>query len=262
MKSFKSKKPLVSIITPNYNGEKFLEKTIKSVLAQTSKNFEYLIYDACSTDSSHKIIKKYRRKIDFVSIKKDKGHYHALYKGIKNCNGKIILWINSDDLLHKDAVSNVIKIFSSDNKLEWISGINGYIKGKKFSGIPYIYPNFIISSGLAHHNYWGFIQQESISFKKKLFLRSGGFNSRYSNAGDYYLWKNFSKFAPLKTFCIKIGYFRTWKGQNSNVEGKKYFKDTGYDKNIVSFRFIRLIISIFFLPYLYFRTAYKLKKNT
>ena len=41
-----------------------------------------------------------------------------------------------------------------------------YQRKKKFSGIPYIYPNFIISSGLAHHNYWGFIQQESISFKK------------------------------------------------------------------------------------------------
>ena len=167
MKSSKSKKPLVSIITPNYNGEKFLEKTIKSVLAQTSKNFEYLIYDACSTDSSHKIIKKYRRKIDFVSIKKDKGHYHALYKGIKNCNGKIILWINSDDLLHKDAVSNVIKIFSSDNKLEWISGINGYIKGKKSFLEYHIYIQILLFHLVLHIIITGVLFNKNLSHLKK-----------------------------------------------------------------------------------------------
>ena len=114
-------KPYVSIITPNYNGSKYIEKTIKSVISQTNKNFEYLIFDACSNDASLKIINKYKKNIDHISVKKDLGIYHAITKAIKKSKGNIILWINSDDILDKDAVSNVIKIFKvkKKNKLDF-----------------------------------------------------------------------------------------------------------------------------------------------
>lgn len=251
----------VSIITPNYNGEKYLEETIVSVISQTNKNFEFLIFDGNSNDKSHEIINKFKDKIDHLSIEKDINHYHAVDKAIKICNGNIILWINSDDVLHKDAVSNIIKIFKADESIEWISGKNGYIKnGKKIIGIPYIYPNIIIKKGLAHHNYWGFIQQETTVFKKKLFQKSGGFKKKYGNASDYHLWINFSSFAKLKSYNIELGYFRTWAGQNSKVQEKNYFEDTGYKKNLISFRFLRILFSILCLPYVYFKTK-KLKKN-
>ena len=60
-------------------------------------------------------------------------------KGIKMAKGKVIIWINSDDILHPDAIENVNKIFKAKPSLNWICGVNGYIKyGYKFSGIPYI----------------------------------------------------------------------------------------------------------------------------
>ena len=77
-------KPYVSIITPNYNGSKYLEKTIKSVINQTNKNFEYLIFDACSNDASLKIINKYKKNIDHISVKKDLGIYHAITNSTTN----------------------------------------------------------------------------------------------------------------------------------------------------------------------------------
>ena len=257
-----NKKIKVSIITPNYNGEKYLEETINSVITQSCKKFEYIILDGNSTDSSKDILERNRSKIDKIIISDDKGPYDAIDKGIRIAKGEIIIWINSDDILHKDAVRNVIMIFNSDKKLKWISGINSYIKNNiAFSFIPYIYPNLIIRKGFAHHNYWGFIQQESVSFKKKLYLQSGGFKTKFGNAGDYHLWKVFSNLSSLKSFNIKIGYFRSWYGQNSVIQKDKYYSDTGIRKNFISLRLVRIIISIIFFPYLYFLTRNKLRKN-
>tara|TARA_B110000483_G_C18054503_1_gene487888 strand:- start:118 stop:915 length:798 start_codon:yes stop_codon:yes gene_type:complete len=255
------KKPYVTIITPNYNGSKYLEKTIKSVINQTNKNFEYLVFDACSNDASLKIINKYKKNIDHISIKKDFGIYHAMTKAIKKSKGNVIVWINSDDILDKDAVSNVIKIFKFKKKTNWISGINGYIKnGYIFSGIPYWYPRFIIKKGFAHHNFWGFIQQESTAFRKNFFLKHGYFLNYNNNACDYHLWKKFAKISKLETYYIKIGYFRSWPGQNSKVQERKYYSDTGIKKYFISLRHIRLVASLFMLPYFYLNSLYVLSK--
>ena len=57
-------KPMISIITVVFNGEKYLEQTIKSIINQTYKNFEYIIIDGGSTDGTLEIIKKYEDKIE------------------------------------------------------------------------------------------------------------------------------------------------------------------------------------------------------
>lgn len=259
----KRTRPYISIITPNYNGGRYIEKTIKSVINQSCKNFEYLVFDACSNDNSLKIIRKYKKKINHISIKKDKGTYHAIDMAIKKSKGEVIIWINSDDILDKNAVLNVIKVFKFDSRLEWITGINGYIKKNIiFSGIPYYYPNYIIKNSLAHHNFWGFIQQESVVFKKKLFIKSKGFKKNYNIAGDFHLWKNFSEYSELKSYFIKIGYFRSWYGQSSKLQMSEYFKDTGKKKVFWSLRVFRFLISLIFLPYIYLKTQYILSKYT
>jgi len=260
--SNKNKNLLVSIITPNYNGDKFLEECIKSVINQSSKDYEYIIIDGGSTDESKNIIKKYEKFIKYFVSEKDNGLYDAIDKGIKKANGEIILWINSDDMLDENAVSNVIKIFKNKESLEWITGINGYIKkGYKYSLIPYYYPSFIIRNGFAHQKYWGYIQQESIAFKKKLYLKSNRFKTSYGNAGDFHLWRDFANLSKLSTFFIKIGYFRTWQGQNSQVQKQKYEKDTGILTSFFTFKIIRLIISLIFLPYIILKTFYLSRKN-
>ena len=209
----------LTVITPNYNGETYIEETIQSVINQSDKDFEYLVFDANSNDNSKKLIEKYKNNISFIRYKEDNGVYDAVDQAIKISKGNIILWINSDDLLHIDAVKNVKKIFKYYKNIDWICGVNSYIKKNfKFSLIPYYYPNKIIKHGYAHNNYWGFIQQESTAFKKKLYLKSGGLMPQYGNAGDYHLWKSFSNLSSLKSFNIKIGYFRSWYGQNSKVQ--------------------------------------------
>ena len=82
---------LISVVTPNFNGEKYLEKTIRSVLNQTNKNFEYIVIDGDSKDKSKKILKKYKKKIDKLIMKKDTGIYDAVEKGIRMAKGKVIM---------------------------------------------------------------------------------------------------------------------------------------------------------------------------
>ena len=63
--------PLVSIITPVYNSEEFLEETILSVLDQTYENWELILIDDCSKDDSYKIIDKYLRKDKRIKLFKN-----------------------------------------------------------------------------------------------------------------------------------------------------------------------------------------------
>lgn len=258
----KKNKPYISIITPNYNGEKYLLRTLKSVFKQSNRDFEYIVIDGRSNDNSIKILKKNKKYINKLIIQKDKGIYDAVEKGIRIARGKVIIWINSDDELHYQAVENVKTIFSNNNKLKWISGVNGYIKyGIKFSGIPYLYPSFLFRNNLVRHDMWGYLQQESVAFKKSLFLKVGGFGLKPTIAGDFKLWIKFAKFASLETYNIKIGYFRTWSEQDSQVKRKSYHKHSKVLFSNISFRYIRLIISLILYPYIFFKTFFLLRKN-
>ncbi len=91
------KNPLFSIITVSYNSAKTIEKTIISVLNQTSKDFEYIIIDGGSTDGTIDIIKKYKDNISYWVSEKDGGIYDAMNKGTSISRGKYLNFMNSDD---------------------------------------------------------------------------------------------------------------------------------------------------------------------
>ena len=110
------KKPLFSLITVVLNNEKFLEKTIQSVLNQKIKNFEYIIIDGGSSDSSLKIIKKYEKKISYWVSEKDMGLYDAFNKGLILASGDIVGIINSDDTYTPECLKIVDDYFQKNQK--------------------------------------------------------------------------------------------------------------------------------------------------
>ncbi len=101
-------KLLISIITVVFNGEKYLEETIRSVINQTYENVEYIIIDGGSTDGTLDIIKKYENQIDYWVSEKDMGIYDAMNKGLKLSMGKVIGIINADDWYVKDAIEKSV----------------------------------------------------------------------------------------------------------------------------------------------------------
>src|SRR5258705_5340519 len=100
--------PLVSIITIVYNGEKYIEDSIRSVINQSYKNIEYIIIDGGSSDNTVSIIKKYEKQIAFWISEKDKGISDAFNKGIAKATGEIIGILNSDDWYERDTVAKAV----------------------------------------------------------------------------------------------------------------------------------------------------------
>lgn len=110
---------LVSVIMPSYGSEKFISKSIDSVLLQTYDNWELIIIDDCSPDESNKIIKEYLSKysrIKFVKLEKNSGAAVARNKGIEIAKGRFIAFLDSDDLWLPEKLEKQIS-FMKDNDL-------------------------------------------------------------------------------------------------------------------------------------------------
>ena len=114
--------PFFTIITPSFNSEKYISESIKSVLNQTYKNFEYFIIDGGSTDNTNQIIKTFSSKIDYIISEKDLGMYYALNKGFDNAKGDILCYINSDDLLLPNTLAIVAEFFMKNKNLDLVYG--------------------------------------------------------------------------------------------------------------------------------------------
>ncbi len=102
-------KKLISIIIPNWNGEKLLKECINSILEQTYKNYEIIVVDNGSTDNSVNLIKENYPEVKIIELRKNYGFSVAVNKGIKNSKGELILLLNNDIVLKKDFLEKAIE---------------------------------------------------------------------------------------------------------------------------------------------------------
>ena len=79
--------PFFTIVTPSFNSEKYIGKSIEAVLSQTYRNFEYFVIDGGSKDSTNSIIESFGSVIDYRISERDDGMYSALNKGFKRGKG-------------------------------------------------------------------------------------------------------------------------------------------------------------------------------
>jgi len=111
------KTPLVSIGLPVYNGEKYLKQAIDSILAQTFTDFELVICDNCSTDSTQEICLEYAARDPRVRYHRNEkniggGNNHHLV--FKLSRGKYFRWAADDDLFHPELLDRCVSILNSD----------------------------------------------------------------------------------------------------------------------------------------------------
>ena len=105
-------KEKISIITPVYNCEKLIEKTIECVLNQTYKNWEWLLVDDCSPDDSAIIIKKYAKndnRIKYFKSSENSGAAVARNKALAESTGRFVAYLDADDLWKNDKLEKQVK---------------------------------------------------------------------------------------------------------------------------------------------------------
>lgn len=110
--------PLVSIITPLYNSEKYIAETIESVLDQTYSNWEMIIVDDCSRDNGIKIVEEYQKKDKRIQLYKNeinKGVSYTRNRAIDLSKGKYIAFLDSDDLWKKEKLKKQIKFMEEND---------------------------------------------------------------------------------------------------------------------------------------------------
>lgn len=107
--------PTVSIITITYNAERFLERTIQSVIAQQSMDYEYLVIDGASTDGTLAIINQYENHIARWISEPDKGLYDAMNKGLHMATGDYVWFMNAgDELVDATTLPNLLRCIQAN----------------------------------------------------------------------------------------------------------------------------------------------------
>ena len=109
----------LSIITINYNNCNGIENTIRSVVEQTEKPFEYIVVDGGSTDGGVDVIQKYKEYLTKWVSEPDGGLYAAINKGTRMATGDYCLYLNSGDTLHsKDVIARINALDYSEDFME------------------------------------------------------------------------------------------------------------------------------------------------
>ena len=227
----------LSILTPCYNSENYIEDTFLSVILNSAVRerkveLEYILCDGGSDDRTvdlvQNLLQKYKAKniTHKIISEKDNGMYDALSKGFKEVTGGVCAYINAADLYSPYAFEVVTDVFGKgERKVQWLTGravVYNWAKVQVFSRLPFKYRANLIQTGF-YGNYFPHIQQESTFWTADLladvnldFLRS------LKLAGDLFLWFEFSKHAQLYIVNTWLSGYRHHEGAlSADVESYK-----------------------------------------
>jgi glycosyltransferase involved in cell wall biosynthesis len=196
----------LSIITINYNNADGLETTIKSIIKQRYFDYEFLIIDGGSNDSSLEIISNYQQYISYWVSEPDRGIYHAMNKGIIKSDGEYLIFLNSGDWLCND---NVLKnIFKNPTNSDLIFGnmIKIYKNGK-FKRVSGTLEKEITILSFFHES----ICHPSSFIKRSLFSKYGFYDENLKIVSDwkFYLIAFGLNDSTVKYENIDVSFYNT-----------------------------------------------------
>lgn len=118
---------LVSIISPCYNGEKYLDNYLTSVLEQTYDNIELIVIDDASTDKTAGILENYETKFQergyrfiHTTLAANSGQAAAVNRGLKMFSGEYITWMDSDDIYYPDAIQKKVEFLKKHKEFDFV----------------------------------------------------------------------------------------------------------------------------------------------
>lgn len=215
--------PIISIITPVYNGEKYIEETINSVLSAKSKfPLEYIVLDDGSSDSTPSIIEKFKHKI-IIETHKNVGEASTVNRGIEIAKGIYILILNADDpLLTGDLINKGIKEISKDNSIvavypDW-KIIDNFGHTVKMNILPDYTEDIMIGTCRT-------LPGPGTIFRKDAAIAVGGRNPKWRYVSDYDFWLRISRKGKIVRIPLILAQWREHQNSTSisqrNIEMAK-----------------------------------------
>ena len=138
----------VSVISPTYNGKKYLDNFLHSILDQTYNNIEFIIIDDGSSDGSSELLQNYRnlfsaRGYSFTYIRQSHaGQAVAINNGLKKFSGDFLMWIDSDDMLEKECIAKMVTLLENSPEAGFAVSDSRYVQfGVKEEG--YIFGRYV-----------------------------------------------------------------------------------------------------------------------
>jgi Glycosyl transferase family 2 len=210
--------PKITLVTPSYNHERFLEATIHSVLSQTGVRLDYIIQDGASTDGSVGIIERYKDKLKYFESSKDKGQADAIMKGFRHMQAdpdSIMAYLNSDDLLMPGALRFIAEYFAQNPDVDAVYGHRVLINEEGLEVGQWVTPRQKCDN-LSLHD---LIPQETLFWRKRIWDRVGGIDVRFQFALDWDLLIRFQATgANIKRLPYFLGLFRIHSNQKSQSQ--------------------------------------------
>jgi len=187
--------PIITIITPVFNGADYIEETIRSVLeAKTKIIFEYLVIDDGSTDNTYDILQKFKDKI-ILNRQLNAGEASTVNKGIKMANGKYILILNADDpLFSGNLLDETVEILDRDKTIAAVYPDWNIIdrSGKIIS--TNILPNYSDQIMIGKCKT---LPGPGTVFRKSMAISIGGRNLKWRFVSDYDFWLRLSRIGKI-----------------------------------------------------------------
>ena len=238
-----TKTPLISIVTPSYNQARFLEETIRSVLAQDYPRLEYIIVDGASTDGSLEIIQNYADRLAWWVSEPDQGQTDAINKGFSKAKGEILAWLNSDDTYRPGAVSAAIKCLLQYPEYGLVYGGADFIdeKGDLIGRFPARQTDYRrLRQGYVH------IPQQAAFFRASFWRKVGPLDPSFYFAMDYDLWIRIAAIAPIRYMPEVWANFRLHTGGKTIADDDRcwpemlrvHFRDGGGWLSIITMKYI------------------------
>jgi len=212
--------PQVTVLMPVYNAEKYLREAIESILNQTFTDFEFLIINDGSTDSSKEISLSYSdSRIRYVENEKNLGIIDTLNKGIDLAKGEYIARMDADDISLSERLQKQVAFMNKNQDID-ICGSQIKIIGAE------IYSNYAINNDdirimLLENNH---LAHPTVIVRKHKIKQVK--YSNYKAAEDYKLWIEMAKYSKLANIDKPLLHYRYHQNQISNIDNEIQIKIT------------------------------------
>lgn len=212
-------KNLVTVLMPVYNGEKYIKEAIDSILCQTFKNFEFLIINDGSTDSSVEIIKSYRdSRIRLLINEHNLGLIGTLNIGLKEARGKYIARMDQDDISMPERLERQIAYLDTQYEVGLLGTTFAIKSGEAIVSVAAV---LLYDQDLRHQLlYKNSFCHGTVMFRRSLGTKLGElwYSSTAENAEDYELW---SRIATITKIANLPELLYIWRANPSGISARR-----------------------------------------